>query len=271
MIDLATARSLLFVPGDRPERFGKAAGSGADQIVLDLEDAVEPGHKVAARENVGRWLAGGGSGVVRINAVGTPWHAADLAMVAGHGCPVMLPKADSAEVVLATAAVLPAAAPIIVLVESAAGILAAQTICAVSGVVRAAFGSVDLGAELGVDPADRGALALARSALVLASAAAGLAAPIDGVTVGLREEDVVYDDACAAARLGFGAKLCIHPSQVAIVNRAFTPTTAEIAYARSVVAAAGEGGAGVLDGKMIDRPVLERARRLLARGVALSN
>jgi citrate lyase subunit beta/citryl-CoA lyase len=270
MIDLATARSLLFVPGDRPERFAKAAASGADQIVLDLEDAVEPAHKTAARGSVNDWLAGGGSGVVRINAAGTTWHAEDLAMAVRHGCPVMLPKADNLEVVRAVTAELADTAQVIVLIETATGVLSAQRICEVPGVIRAAFGSVDLGAELGVDPADRTALAPARNMLVLASAAAGLPAPIDGVTVDLRDEDVVRDDAVAAVRLGFGAKLCVHPQQVAIVNQAFTPAAAEIAYAQAVVDAAGHGGAGVLDGKMIDRPVLERAQRLVARATSVS-
>ncbi|MEU6145583.1 CoA ester lyase [Streptomyces sp. NPDC047081] len=263
--DLAPARTLLFVPGHRPDRFAKAAGSGADGIVLDLEDAVGPELKDAAREHVRAWLADGGRGVVRVNAPGTEWYDADVAALSGRPCPVMLPKAADPDQVGRLLADLPAGSAVVPLIETAAGVLEARSICAAPGVVRAAFGSVDLGAGLGVDPDDRAALATARSLLVLASAAAGTAPPLDGVTTALDDERALRADTRHAATLGFSGKLCVHPRQVAVVHAEFAPSDEELRRAKEIVAAAGEGSVAVLDGRMIDRPVVERARRLLDR------
>jgi citrate lyase subunit beta/citryl-CoA lyase len=249
------ARSFLFVPGDRPDRFAKAAAAGADVVVLDLEDAVAPAAKDVAREHVAAWLAEGHTAVVRINAAGTPWHAADRAAVAAAAA-VMVPKAERPEDLDGLSSVLP-------LVETARGIAAAAGLCAVPAVVRPVFGSIDLAADLGVDPLSRTALLHARSALVLAAAAAGCAPPVDGVTTALSDVDAVRADTRHAVELGFTGKLCVHPRQVPVVHDAFRPTGAEIAWARSVLAA-GEGVTAV-DGRMVDRPVLLRARRLLDR------
>jgi citrate lyase subunit beta / citryl-CoA lyase len=256
--DLASVTSLLFVPGHRPDRFAKAAAAGAGAIVLDLEDAVAPADKDSARAHVTAWLADGGAGIVRINPPGTPWYAADLKAVAGH--PVMLPKAETAEQVagLGSAAVLP-------LIESAAGMLAAAQILAAPGVVRAAFGSIDLSVGLGVDPDDPTALLFARSQLVLASAAAGVAGPVDGVTTDVTDDERLAADARRAAALGFTGKLCIHPRQLAAVHAAFRPSDDELGWARRVVEAFADAGVATLDGKMIDKPVVDRARRMLAR------
>src|SRR6202012_981355 len=150
--DLASALSLLFVPGHRPDRFAKAAESGAGAIILDLEAGVAPDAKVEARQHVAEWLAAGGGGIVRINPPGTPWYNADLAAVAGS--PVMLPKAETAAQVAAVVDTLGAGAQVLPLIEPAAGVLAADQVLAVPGVVRAAFGSIDLSAQLGIDPND---------------------------------------------------------------------------------------------------------------------
>ncbi|WP_293018766.1 CoA ester lyase [Mycolicibacterium sp.] len=251
----------MFVPGDRPERFAKAAGCGADGIVLDLEDAVEPARKPSARRNVADWLARGGVGMVRINGAETPWYTDDLAMIAEYGCPVMVPKAEPEMLRAARLA-----APVIALIETAAGVLVAAEICAVETVVRAAFGSVDLAAELGVDPEAHEALRYARSAVVLGAAAAGQQAPLDGVTTDLQDENILKADVAQAVRLGFGGKLCIHPRQVAHVNEQFAPSAEEMDWAQRVVAVAADGGARVVGGKMVDKPVVDRARRILARG-----
>lgn len=260
---LASARSMLFVPGDRPERFDKAEASGADRIVIDLEDAVAPEAKSAARAAAHEWLGAGGSAVVRINGCGTAWHGDDVAMVAAHGCPVMLPKADD-ESVNRLIVGLPEGTPVVALVETAAGILAAGRLAALPAVVRVAFGGVDLGAELNVDPEAWEPLLYARSALVLALAAAGAPPPLDGVTT--RLDAVTLERATAgAARLGFGGKLCIHPNQVATVNAAFTPDPFEVARARRIVDAAEGSGVTTLDGEMIDKPVVERARCVLTK------
>ncbi|KBR61951.1 HpcH/HpaI aldolase/citrate lyase family protein [Mycobacterium avium] len=269
--DLASARSLLFVPGDRPDRFTKAASSDADGIIIDLEDAVAPEAKARAREAVDRWLATGGVGTVRINGTETPWHQEDLEMAARHGCPVMVPKARSASHLAQISRRLPTGTALIALIETAAGVLAAADICAVEGVVRAAFGSVDLGAELGIDPEDHESLRYARSAVVLGSAAAGLAAPLDGVTTAVHDEGAAGADAARAARLGFGGKLCIHPCQVAPVNSQFSPSIEEQAWARKVMAAGSGNGARTVDGCMVDKPVVDRAARILARAQGLTS
>ena len=260
---LADARSVLFVPGDRRSLFDKAARSGAGAIVLDLEDAVAPAAKDSARAAVGDWLGAGGTGVVRINGTDTEWHDQDVAMVARQRCPVMVPKVCSAAQLAEVAARLPAATELIALIETAAGVLAAAEISAFPGVVRTAFGSVDLAADLGINPEDDAALAYARSALVLAAAASGKPAPLDGVTTVVDDDRRVEADAARAMRLGFGGKLCIHPRQVGIVNIGFSPSAEEVTWARRVVGAS-EGGVTVVDGQMVDEPVIRRAMRILA-------
>lgn len=266
--DLLGARTFLFVPGDRPERFAKAAASGADLVVLDLEDAVAPAAKPDAREAVGEWLAAGNRGMVRINPPGTEWYEDDVAAVAGVAAtsvPVMLPKAQDPAEVAALVAALGRAAQVVPLVETALGVHRAVEVCGVEGVVRAGFGSVDLASELGVDPIDREALRFARSALVLGSRAAGAGAPIDGVTTAVRDEQLLLEDCAHGLSLGFTAKMCIHPTQVRPVATAFSPTPEQVEWARAVVGASAAGGVAVVDGKMIDKPVVERARALLLR------
>src|SRR5215212_10028026 len=200
-------------------------------------------------------------GPVRINAAGTPWFVDDLSAICA-GTTVMLPKA-SVEGVAAVVAALGAKARVVVLLETASGILDAASICRSPNVIRAAFGSIDLGTEIGVDPDDREALSHARSAVVLASAAGGIAPPLDGVTTDVSDVEPARADAAYAARMGFGGKLCIHPLQVAPVNAAFDPGHDQIVWARSVLDSAG-GGAAKVNGHMIDAPVLERARRIIA-------
>jgi citrate lyase subunit beta/citryl-CoA lyase len=254
---IVAARALLFVPGDRPDRFDKAVTAGPDGVILDLEDAVAPADKDAAREHVDEWLSRGGDALVRINGFGTPEFDADLALVSKHSCPVVLPKAEDPAVLAGIGA------PLVPIIETATGVEAAMALCAVENVARMAFGSVDLATQLGVRHDDEVALGYARSRLVLASTANGIAPPIDGVTTALGDEAVLQADIQHARRLGFGGKLCIHPKQVAAVRKGFAPTEEELAWARRVLEA-GESASAV-DGQMVDRPVLERARRLLAQ------
>jgi citrate lyase subunit beta/citryl-CoA lyase len=263
---LEAARTLLFVPGDRRERFAKAAAAGADLVVIDLEDAVSPSAKDAARAHAQTHLRGTGTAAVRVNAVGTPWHDADLAALAGTDAMVMLPKAEPGD---ALTSVADGGFPLLALVETAAGVLGAGAIAATPGVRRLAFGSFDLAAELGVDPLDRGSMLAARSALVLGSAAAGLPGPVDGVWASVVNDDGLREEAVAARRLGFTGKLCIHPRQVRGVRSAFVPSADELRWARQVIAAVDAGddtsGTGVrmVDGAMVDRPVIDRARRMI--------
>ncbi|WP_084743006.1 HpcH/HpaI aldolase/citrate lyase family protein [Amycolatopsis australiensis] len=248
-----TATTYLFVPGDRPDRFGKAVAAGADVVILDLEDAVAPADKDTARAEVAAWLAENHA-MVRINAPGTPWFDADAALVAARGVPVLVPKAE-------TPGVLTAFREVVALVETARGVESAGELAAAPSVTRLAFGSVDLAAELGVAPEDPEPFAYARSRLVIASAAAGLAPPVDGVTTDLRDDERLAADVRYARRMGFGGKLCVHPRQIEPVRAGFAPTEAELAWATKVLTAG--ASASAVDGQLVDRPVLARARRIL--------
>ncbi|MFF0164077.1 HpcH/HpaI aldolase/citrate lyase family protein [Streptomyces sp. NPDC005263] len=258
---ITAATSLLFVPGHRPDRFDKAASSGADLVIIDLEDAVAAEDKDRARHNAAAWLALGNRAVVRINPPGTPWSEADLTMAAHHGGPVMVPKAEDPAVLAELATRTAGRCALVPLIETALGVERAREVCAAPGVARAAFGNVDLAAQLGVAHDDRTALTCARSRLVLASAAAGIGPPVDGVTTAVRDTEALDADIAHARRLGFTGKLCIHPYQLSYVADGFAPTADELRWARTVVGAG--DSVTTVDGQMIDRPVLERARRLL--------
>lgn len=271
------ARSLLFVPGHQPARFDKACQSGADAVVLDLEDAVPLDRKDEARQQVAEWLAaraadgGGGRGRggpvtgVRVNAADTAWHAEDVAMCASAGvAALMQPKAEDAAVLQSIAAALPSSL-LWPLIETARGIDRLDAIATAPQVERLVFGSIDFQADLGIE-GEGVELLLFRSQIVLASRVAGLQPPVDGVSTSIDDLASIEADTRQARRLGFGGKLCIHPKQVDAVNRGFSPTPAQIEWAQRVIAAdAASGGAPVaVDGKMVDRPVVLKAQALLA-------
>jgi citrate lyase subunit beta/citryl-CoA lyase len=261
-------RSLLFVPGNRPERFDKARDSGADAVILDLEDAVPPEEKSRARDAVAGRLDPQRPVILRINSRETSWFADDAALAAHPGvAAVMLPKTERAEDVRALASL--GCAQVLALIETASGFDNAKDIARESAVQRLVFGSIDFQLDLGI-AGEGEELLLFRSGLVLASRLAGLARPIDGVSTALDDPAALAADATRARRLGFGGKLCIHPKQVAAVNAAFTPTAEAIQWARRVLdAAAAAGGAAVaVDGKMVDRPVILRAEAILAEAGA---
>jgi citrate lyase subunit beta/citryl-CoA lyase len=266
LVDPRTATTFLFVPGDRPERFARAASSGADVVVIDLEDGVHTDARPAARLEVVSWLRSGRSALVRLNAAGTSDHDLDLEALSGVATHVMLARAESAAAAESVVAALGAGADVMALVETARGVARAGEIAASPAVARLAFGNVDLSTELGVDADDRQALLTARSLLALASAAAGLYGPVDGVTTAIDDAERVAGDAAHAASLGFGGKLCIHPRQVDAARAGFTPTPDQVAWAERVLAAASGGEARAVDGAMVDRPVEERARAIMRRG-----
>lgn len=255
-------RSYLFVPGDRPERFTKALASGADAVIVDLEDAVAIAAKDAARKALGAWLATADhdSGIiVRINAVDTPWFAADLALCQSPVVSaVMVPKAERAVDLGSIGKIL------LPLVETATGIDSVRELARAPRVQRLVFGSIDLQLDLGIS-GDGEELLLFRSQLVLASRLAGLLPPVDGVSTAIDDAGQLQADTRRSRRLGFGAKLCIHPKQVNVVNAGFSPSSEELVWARRVCDAAVQaGGAAVaVDGKLIDRPVILRAEALL--------
>lgn len=265
---LHTPRSALFVPGDRPDRFDKALAAGADVALIDLEDAVAPPAKDAARESVAQWLQADKPVVVRINALGTPWFEADLALLRLPGVAgVMLPKAEDAAAILRLREAAGRELPVIPLIETAAGFDAAREVATAPGVRCLAFGTVDFQLDLGMDDEGDGLLPF-RMQLVLISRLAGIAPPLDGVSTAIDAPDELLAQARRARRLGFGGKLCIHPRQVGHCNAAFSPSDAELDWARRVLAASARaGGAAVaVDGKMVDRPILLQAERLLRAG-----
>ncbi|ASP23525.1 citrate lyase subunit beta-like protein (plasmid) [Antarctobacter heliothermus] len=252
--------ALLFVPANRPERFAKAAASHPDAVILDLEDAVAAVDKETARTLLARDFTDLPV-IVRINPVGTPWHAADLQAVAAlRPDAVLLPKSENPAQVAAVANKLGDIA-LLGLIETARGLADARAIATLDGVQRLVFGSVDFCADLGMS-LDRDLLLPARFELVLASRLAGIGAPIDGVTTRLDDPTAATGDASHARALGMAGKLCIHPRQVADVKSAFAPSEVEIAWATRVLASG--DGAVSLDGEMIDAPVRARARSILA-------
>ena len=263
------ARTYLFVPGDRPDRFAKAAGSGADEVLLDLEDAVAPGGKAGARDTVADWLRERPA-VVRVNAAGTQWHEADLEAL--RGLPglrgVVLPKALP-EAVRSSRGLLDGTVPLYPLIESARGVRDAAETATAEGVATLMFGNLDfaLDAGLTVGSDDERELLHARSAVVIAARAAGLPGPIDGVYPEIDDDAGLRAATLRGRDLGFPAKLCVHPRQVAVVHEALRPGDEELAWARRVleVASDSEGRAVRVDGQMIDAPRLALARSLLDR------
>jgi citrate lyase subunit beta/citryl-CoA lyase len=254
-------RSYLFVPGNRPDRYDKALASRAGAVIVDLEDAVAPADKPAARAALLAWLDPAKPVIVRVNGPATEWFERDLDVCAQPGVTaVIVPKAEAGEQIARVAAA--SARPVLPLVETARGLWSVLDIAKASGVSRLLFGSLDYQADLDTTDDE---LLLARSQLVLASRVAGIGAPVDGVTQAVDDAELLRRDCERARRLGFGGKICIHPRQVDVVNRCFAPTEDDMAWARRVTNAFGasRGNATLLDGKMIDGPVLSRAQAIL--------
>ena len=265
-------RSWLFCPANVPDRFTKALASGADAVIFDLEDAVPPDDKVAARrhaiEIVGRPGVARVVRCLRMNALQTADGLRDvLALLEARCTPdvLIVPKVESERDLVLVARLLGALCPALVpLVETARGVLEAERIATHPRVVGLAFGGADLAADLGVD-VDWEALAWSRQRLVHAAATAGVAV-IDVPHLVLDDASSLAAESARARRIGFTGKLAIHPRQIDAINAAFTPTAADVARASRVVAAidAAGGGVCVVDGKMVDAPVVRAARRILA-------
>lgn len=267
-MDVQLASTFLFVPGTRPDRFGKAVASGADAVIIDLEDAVAPEDKHNARAAAAEFVDAIPA-VVRINSLDSPWSQADLAALSGRRYlkGVMVPKGSSPEELMAVAQVL-GPVPLVVLVESAAGVMRAAELARVSGVVRLAFGNLDFAADTGISPSqpDEPELLYACSLLVMASKAAGLVGPVAGVTQSVTDPTIVARDAERMRRLGFTGKLLIHPGQVAAAGRAFQALEQDLEWANLILAAVGSSRDAVVlvNGEMVDKPVILRAERILA-------
>jgi citrate lyase subunit beta/citryl-CoA lyase len=264
---LARVRSLLFVPGDDEAKLRKAGASGADVVIADLEDGVAPNSKPRARDTIARVFAepaGDTLRAVRVCALGTKDAQADLALAARVGVDVVVvPKAEPAGVALLDGNV-----PLIALVETGADLRSAYELARAPAVAALMLGPADLSADLGLEPRPDGLELLhARSTLVIDSAAAGIAPPIDGPRLDFRAEEALRAEVALVRALGFGAKACIHPAQVAVVNAGFTPSADEVEAAARIVAAheRARGGVVALDGTMVDGPVVARALRTIAR------
>lgn len=270
---VAEAVTVLFVPGDRPDRFAKAAASGADVVIIDLEDAVAPADKAAARSSAVAALESstGLRVVVRINDPDSDFGQADLAALSalvrrtGHGLlGAMVPKAarsaSLASVVAALSGHTGDQLAVVGLVETARGVADVGALAATPGLTRLAFGALDFALDIGA-AVDALTGQLARAEVIIASRAAGLPAPLESPATELKDTDRIEASSRAARQLGFGGRLCIHPAQLEPVRAGFAPTPEEVDWARTI-AETGESAARV-DDHMVDRPVLERARRIL--------
>ena len=260
-----SARSYLFVPANRTERFLKAIGTNADAVIIDLEDAVPVELKNSARETLDAWLSQHPQHEVmlRLNSRQTAWFEHDLQLLKHPNISaVVLPKTESIADVLAVLAV--RNVKVFPLIETAVGMAKVREIATAPYVSALMFGSIDFQVDLNMNGGYLELLSF-RNELVLASTLAGIHAPIDGVTVDFKNEDIVQLETTQAKNLGFAGKLCIHPLQVDIVNQTFSPTESEILWAKQVIDIVDEsaGQAVSLNGKMIDLPVILKAQKIL--------
>lgn len=277
-------RSVLFAPGNHPRRAEKVLACGADVAVLDLEDAVSVGEKVAARELVVQALRSPRdcSAYVRVNGFDTEWCFGDLnAVVAPTLDGVVLPKTESADQLRTIdwmisqlerdRGLAPGSVDLMPIIETARGLMGLESILtATPRVRRAAFGGGDYTLDLDIQwSEDEGELAFARGQLVHWSRAARIEAPIDTVLLQIRDTERFGRSARLARRMGFQGKLCIHPDQVAPANAAFTPTPEEVAQARAVLAAFADaernGLASIqVGGIFVDYAIVYKAERIIA-------
>lgn len=267
---LKNARSFLFVPANRTDRVSKAFATNADWIIVDLEDAVSPADKVGARAGLLEWfgLNQDKQVLVRVNAVGTAWHDEDLIFCAHpQVAGVVLPKAECSSSLKNVKNF--SDKPILPIIETPLGFKNLDEISASESVIRLLFGKLDLAVELSLNPDESDSNELVflpyRAAMVLSSAIAKIAQPVDGVYTDINNEDALAVYVKRAKDSGFGAVLLIHPKQIDIVHKEFTPTDAETLWAKKVVElVTAAGGAAVsFEGRMIDAPVFLRAKRII--------
>lgn len=263
--------ALLFAPGDRPERFSKAA-ERSDTVIIDLEDAVAPAAKAEARENMLKSGLNPATTIIRINALDTEHARLDLAAIDRSPFrTIMIAKASDIDAIAALTRF-----KLVVLCETAAGILAAPRLAKMPHVVALMWGAEDLVASLGGSSSRltsgpmagsyRAVALQARSQLLLAAGAAGKLA-IDSIYADFADLDGLAVEADDAVASGFAAKAAIHPSQVGVIRAAYRPSEADVAWAQEVLAAADAAGTGVFafKGAMVDEPILRHARQILRR------
>jgi len=265
------AVTALFVPGNRPDRFDKALGAKPDVIIIDWEDAVGSDEKNEARSQTLQWSLSHPKAqdrvVIRINPVGTDEFSSDMEAITSlikakvNPIPaILVAKAESGPSLEKLVKLCDRRVIVCALIESAAGLNAVSEIASVSGVERLAFGALDFSLDTGMDPGPD-VMAYARQRLVLASRVAGIQAPLDSPETSIVDTESIYLSAVTAKRFGMTGKLCIHPNQIQYVKKGFRSSPEQIAWARSVIGAGND--ASQIDGKMVDRPVIERARKIL--------
>jgi len=265
-------RSKLFVPGSRPDLFPKALASGADALSFDLEDSVAMDRKAEARQAVSEFLRERAAGqfpktmLVRVNGLGSGLFAADVAALEGSGVDIInVPKVESREDIRQALDLVPGDIKILANIETPKGLrLAAEIAMADARIAGLQVGFLDLFSQCGIDSREAAARYSIRLSARLAAAEAGIAV-FDSAFAEVKDLEGFRAEAEAARSLGFSGKSCIHPAQVAIANQVFAPSTDEIARAEEILVAMRERGEGVflLDGQMIDKPILERARAVV--------
>jgi citrate lyase subunit beta/citryl-CoA lyase len=261
----STIRSYLYVPGNRPDRFDKACAAGADAVIVDLEDAVPAAEKADARMAVSQWLSAKQPVLVRINAMDTPWFSDDVELCSQPGVAGMiLSKAEHVDDARLQAR-MSETRPVLPLIETARGFADALALARTKFVQRLIFGTIDFQIDLGIQ-GEGEELLYFRSQLVLMSRLAGIQSPVDGVVTAIDDVERIRSETQRARRLGFGAKLVIHPRQLAAIHAGFGPSDEDIAWAKRVLAAAtaSKGAAVAVDGKMVDRPVIQQAEEIIA-------
>lgn len=272
---MATIRSFLFVPANRIERIEKALESAADAVVIDLEDAIPIDAKGVARDGLFDWLEEQEKEEnnqlkriwVRINPLNSPWGHDDIDCLADfHLGGWVLPKAEHTYDVEQVLNLKPKRSQLALLIETAAGLAQIRLLAAIEGVNRLMFGTLDFQHDLNMkcDPLETQLNAF-RNELALASRLANLPAPVDGVTAATTDTELLAQSVQQAKAYGFGAKLCIHPNQVSIVNQGFLPTLSEYQWAIKVVNEnkKHQGAAFAVDGKMVDAPVISLAEQII--------
>lgn len=259
--------SYLFVPGTHPERFSKALSSGADEVIIDLEDAVAIEDKDRALENACSALIGNleGSVYVRVNPVESPWFGRDLQRLAkasenGLLRGLILPKAERAADIERLRDALPPQIEILALVETAIGVSKVNEISAARGLARIGIGAVDLSFDLDSDT-NSALMDTVYAQVTIASRVAGIASPLGSPPITIHDPGTIEESARRLRGFGLGGQLCIHPAQVAPIHAGFAPTNEQVDWAVQVMASV--GGSVQVQGQMVDKPVRDKAQRIL--------
>lgn len=262
-------RSFLFVPGNRSDRFDKALSTCADYIILDLEDAISPKEKAKARDLIDNWFNKQNRVInellIRVNGIDTSWYDDDIRLI--KSLPIkglVIPKVEKSEVINSASDALGEDKILVALLETVTGIINIRELASHKKISCIAFGGADFRVDSGIEGDER-ELDYIRTKIVLESQYAGLYRPIYSVTEDINNQARLESDVVTAKQFGFGGKLCIHPDQIDIVNKGFMPNASDIAWANNVISKINLAGndAVAIDGKLIDKPIIERAKHIL--------